>query len=278
MNLNMLTVYPVGAKKAGKSGDCSIASAGVFDENNSSCSRPVVCVTHGRPTATSTTIAEKFGKRHDAVLRAIRNLECSEEFWLRNFVERDYVDERGKSYPMFEITRDGFAFLAMGFTGKRAAEWKERFIAAFNQQADELSRLHLMHASPNWQQARLDGKSSRKMETDVIKAFVRYAKGQGSTGADKYYQSITKAVNRALFFVESAVGKDFRSSLCAEQLASLAMAERIVERALREAMAASMFYRDAYREAASRVRSFAMLVGQTAPGRATVLSLGGSDD
>jgi hypothetical protein len=56
------------------------------------------------------------------------------------------------------------------------------------------------------------------------------------------------------------------------------MAERIVERALREAMAASMFYRDAYREAASRVRSFAMLVGQTAPGRATVLSLGGSDD
>jgi phage regulator Rha-like protein len=33
---------------------------------------------------------------------------------------------------MYYVTRDGFSFLAMGFTGKKAAQWKEKYIAAFN--------------------------------------------------------------------------------------------------------------------------------------------------
>ena len=31
------------------------------------------------------------------------------------------MDERGKSQPCYNLTRDGFSFLAMGFTGKDAA-------------------------------------------------------------------------------------------------------------------------------------------------------------
>lgn len=83
---------------------------------------------------TSLIIAEKFGKQHKDVLRAIRNLECSKEFSQRNFAQTPYVEhQNGQTYQMYEITRDGFAFLVMGFTGKAAAEWKERFIAAFNE-------------------------------------------------------------------------------------------------------------------------------------------------
>lgn len=37
-----------------------------------------------------------------------------------------------REYPAYRLTRDGFAFLAMGFTGKKAAAWKERFLEAFN--------------------------------------------------------------------------------------------------------------------------------------------------
>ena len=65
--------------------------------------------------------------------------------------------------------------------------------------------------------------------------------------------------------MEGAVGKDFRGGLSAQQLASVAMAERIAERSLLESMAAKMFYKDAYRVAAERVRQFAALVGQSAP-------------
>lgn len=82
-------------------------------------------------STTSVLVAQKFGKRHDDVLRAIRNLECSPEFSLRNFAEGDY-ENRGKKYPMYVITRDGFTMLAMGFTGKTAAKFREEFIEEFN--------------------------------------------------------------------------------------------------------------------------------------------------
>ena len=83
-------------------------------------------------------MAERFGKRHGDVLRAIRNLETPSEFNERNFASVEYLDEKGESRPMYLITRDGFAILAMGFTGKEAALWKVRFLSAFNDMADQL--------------------------------------------------------------------------------------------------------------------------------------------
>jgi Rha family phage regulatory protein len=78
---------------------------------------------------TSLEVGRKFGKRHDTVLRAIRNLECSPEFHRRNFAEITYRDDRGREQPMFMLSRGGFA---MGFTGRDAVAWKEKFIAAFD--------------------------------------------------------------------------------------------------------------------------------------------------
>jgi len=228
----------------------------------------IVAITRGEPTTTSLVLAEKFHKRHDNVCRAIANLDCSDGFRLLNFEESNYIDERGKEQRCYAITRDGFSFLAMGFTGREAAAWKEKFIAAFNWQASEINRLRQMHAAPDWQTARIEGKGARKAETDVIKAFVQYAVQQGSRSASRYFLCLTRETNRALFFVQSAVGKDFRQGLSAQQLASVAMAERIVERSLLESMTAKTFYKDAYRTAAERVRQFAALIGQSIPGKA----------
>lgn len=93
---------------------------------------PSVKLVNGQATTTSLKIAEAFGKLHKTVLRAIQNLECSPEFTERNFVPSEYTDSTGRKLPMYTITRDGFAFLASGFTGKEAAQWKEKYIAAFN--------------------------------------------------------------------------------------------------------------------------------------------------
>jgi len=95
-------------------------------------SRPQLAVVNGHATTTSTQIAENFGKRHDTVLRSIRSLDCSPEFNARNFAAVEYTDEKGEKRPAYTITRDGFVFLAMGFTGKEAAQWKEAYIEAFN--------------------------------------------------------------------------------------------------------------------------------------------------
>ncbi|MGE1530862.1 MULTISPECIES: Rha family transcriptional regulator [Pseudomonas] len=90
------------------------------------------------PTTDSVRVAKRFGKRHDNVLRAIDNVKCSANFRLLNFEETSYIDEQGKVQRMFNMTKDGFMFVVMGFTGEKAAAWKEAFIEAFNRMAREL--------------------------------------------------------------------------------------------------------------------------------------------
>lgn len=80
----------------------------------------------------SLDIAETFEKRHDDVLKSIRNLECSEEFRLRNFAESSYTNSQNKKQPMYYVTRDGFTLLAMGYTGEKAMRFKEAYIKQFN--------------------------------------------------------------------------------------------------------------------------------------------------
>lgn len=100
---------------------------------------PVIRVINGKAVTSSTAIADFFCKQHRDVLRKIANLECSPEFTERNFALSGYKDPSGRSLPSYHITRDGFTFLAMGFTGKRAAAWKEAYINAFNAMESQLA-------------------------------------------------------------------------------------------------------------------------------------------
>lgn len=55
------------------------------------------------------------------------------------FYEYKYTNEQNyQTYPAFLMTRDGFTLLAMGFTGKKALEWKIRYIQAFNEMERKL--------------------------------------------------------------------------------------------------------------------------------------------
>ena len=81
---------------------------------------------------TSLEISNHFGKQHKNVIQAIENLDCSTDFNRLNFKLVKYQDSKGEKRPAYEITRDGFVFLCMGFTGQQAALWKERYIDAFN--------------------------------------------------------------------------------------------------------------------------------------------------
>lgn len=82
---------------------------------------------------TSLLVAEVFEKRHDAVLRAIENLidDDTTKMWFQKSTYK--ADGNRKSYPMYYMNRDGFSLLGMGFTGKKALEWKIKYIEAFNQ-------------------------------------------------------------------------------------------------------------------------------------------------
>ena len=95
----------------------------------------LVEIENGQPVTTSLKIAELFGKNHKEVLRDIRDKvvpNVTDDFGQRNFAPSSYVNEQNKHQPMYYITRDGFAMVAMGYTGAKAMKFKEAYINEFN--------------------------------------------------------------------------------------------------------------------------------------------------
>lgn len=86
----------------------------------------------GKQWTTSLNIAEVFGKKHGKIIRDIENLDCSQAFRQANFGLSSYVNLQNKTQKMYDISRDGFVFLVMGYIGKPAAQFKEAYIEAFN--------------------------------------------------------------------------------------------------------------------------------------------------
>lgn len=96
----------------------------------------LVFAQNGQVLTNSLTISNVFDKRHDDILKAVRNLDCPADFKLRNFAELVGTYKNGIGVeckrPVFNITKDGFVLLVMGFTGKKAMEFKIKYIEAFN--------------------------------------------------------------------------------------------------------------------------------------------------
>ncbi len=99
---------------------------------------PVVHVKDGQVFANSRDVAEVFGKRHDNVLRDISNLTLATPSDLRWFIDASYRDAKGEYRPAWDMTRDGFTLLVMGYTGPKAMAFKVAYITRFNEMEDEL--------------------------------------------------------------------------------------------------------------------------------------------
>ncbi|EHX5908847.1 ash family protein, partial [Escherichia coli] len=80
-------------------------------------SHPEITIANGRAVTSSLAVAEYFRKPHKDVLAKISRLDCSAEFTERNFSPSEYTDSTGRKLPMYQITKNGFVFLVMGFTG-----------------------------------------------------------------------------------------------------------------------------------------------------------------
>lgn len=143
---------------------------------------------------TSRNISEIFNKNHKHVIEKIEKLDCSKKFWESNFRPSKYKDSRGKFQNEYIITKDGFSFLVMGFTGKKSADFKEAYIQKFNDMEEFIKHKQ----SEEYIEARKDSKLLQKSTMDVVKTFVDYAKASGSNNADKYYIIFNKLINNIL--------------------------------------------------------------------------------
>lgn len=100
---------------------------------------------NNQPVTTSKKIAEVFEKQHRNVLRDIDSLKDVLNFE-QMFFETTEPDNYGRQQRVYQINRDGFSLLAMGFTGQKALQWKVKYIEAFNYMEQQLNTPELQMA------------------------------------------------------------------------------------------------------------------------------------
>ncbi len=93
-----------------------------------------------RAVTTSLQVAENFGKKHQHVLRDIDALKQDVSNFGQMFIESNQPDSYGRDRRIYYMNRDGFSLLAMGFTGKKALQFKLKYIDAFNQMEKQLQQ------------------------------------------------------------------------------------------------------------------------------------------
>lgn len=222
----------------------------------------LVTIQHKEAQTDSRIVADVFGKRHDNVIRDIRKLIGEIPQGLPIFEESSYINEQNKLQVMYTMNRDGFSLLAMGFTGKKALEFKLQYIDAFNQMERRLSQLAAMQQNAEWLEQRRLGKVTRLLTTDTVKEFVDYATAQGSVNAAKYYITLTTMENKALFLLEQKYS-NIRNLLDLHQLSTVKSADQIVMKALKDGMDKGLHYKEIYLLAKKRVESYADLIGKS---------------
>ena len=129
----------------------------------------LVSIMNNKAVCTSLQVAEKFGKRHNNVMRDIRGM-LKNEHTKQMFEMSSYTEKQnGQEYPMCYMNRDGFMLLAMGFTGEKALDWKIQYINAFNTMEEMLKERN----TQLWIEQRTQGKLVRNAETEIGRASCR---------------------------------------------------------------------------------------------------------
>lgn len=172
---------------------------------------------HGRDVTTSLIVAEVFCKEHNKVCRDIENLSCSASFNAANFGVIEYTDSRGRVQKAYEMTKDGFSFLVMGYTGDKAGQFKEMFINEFNKRETMLksddyilarsqeilhNRLQLAEKQLEFAQETITIQSEQlKRQAPKVKSYDEYISSDGTFSATqiaKEYGWGAKTLNNKL--------------------------------------------------------------------------------
>lgn len=217
----------------------------------------LVYLKHEEAMTDSLTVAEVFNKRHDRVLRAIENVigglpknGDTQHMFVKTWYKHPQNEER---YTKYLMNRDGFALLVMGFTGKKALEWKLKYIHAFNSMESVIRE----KTTTAWVETREYGKLTRKAETDILKKLVEYAREQGSEHADMYYVTYSRLANKA-------VGITNRDEATVQQLNNLSLAENVILRVIDMGIATNRHYKQIYLDCKVRLEAIADLAYLTA--------------
>lgn len=160
----------------------------------------IVTIQGDHPTTNTLIIAEHFGKSHKDVLRALRELikDSEDDFNERNFAPVEYYDSKGEKRPMYEITRDGFMLLSMGFTGTNATKLKIAFIEEFN-------RMEAALQQPTQRPGQVEEVQARRAREELLKAKPLWAQIQRYLGKGLSQREIALLTWKSVTTVRNAM-------------------------------------------------------------------------
>ena len=180
----------------------------------------------------SRDLAKEFGRDHKSVLRSLEELYQDGTISRHECVPRDYK-KRGRDYRCYELNKAGFLKAMPFIGGRKSREGQRRLVDAFLEQESKLERQSKEREKFAYQIARLSGKDSRAILTEVIQKFIVYATRQGSGSADRYYCIITKLVYQALISSQLKASS-IRELLTTIQLSHLSTIELTAAQALEQ--------------------------------------------
>ena len=209
---------------------------------------------------TSLIVAEKFGKEHNVVMRAIRNIEtdCKD---VCNFAQMfrlsEYADKYGRKQPMYLMNQKGFSLLVMGFTGKKALKFKSDFFDAFETMGNKLTELLTMRNSAEWQEARRTTKFEFRNLTDLIHdKLIPQMKAEGASGSAIrwVYKNYVNLIQKIL-----GVEKGNRDTQPLNKLYELGKLEQITILQIEKGLAEHKPAKEIYTEAKSYLQFYAQI-------------------
>jgi phage regulator Rha-like protein len=202
----------------------------------------------------SRDLAKEFGRDHKSVLRSLEELYQDGTISRHECVPRDYK-KRGRDYRCYELNKAGFLKAMPFIGGRKSREGQRRLVDAFLEQESKLERQSKEREKFAYQIARLSGKDSRAILTEVIQKFIVYATRQGSGSADRYYCIITKLVYQALISSQPKASS-IRELLTAIQLSQLGTIELTAAQALDDDMQSVVAYKVIYQRLKSTLNEF----------------------
>lgn len=141
----------------------------------------------------SLKVAETFEKEHRNVLKRARNLTAQNGAVEKMFFESTYINQQGHEQPLIYMNRDGFTLLAMSFTGKKALDFKLKYIQAFNEMEQQIRN---QSERPKLMQKERIEISRQNAETRKASLLYRVAKSMKDTR--KQQELLTQIANNLI--------------------------------------------------------------------------------
>jgi len=213
------------------------------------------------PRAGTFLIAKGFNREHNTITRLIEKYQ--EDFENFSVLKTRKIMTKGRPIIEYWLSESQTMLLGTYLRNNiEARAFKIKLIQEFENLKKQNKALKKHQEAPVYSIARAAGKLVRKDTTDIMKEFIKYAKEQGSTNADWYYNNITVMMNGLLFIAEGKY-KNLRTVMSIKQLMTTSSAEQIIDRGLRNGMDDRMFYKDIFQDVKKRVILFAELHGQS---------------